>query len=112
MNKPADTATKKKKPADNRTADQIRADIAARRARISANVEGFVEEVHPQALKEKAVDDAKAFASREFETAKQQIKDEAGWRIDRLVVFGGAALGVVTFLLTIRAIVNRSRRSS
>ena len=44
------------KPKDTRSAAQIRADIAAARARMGANVEGLVTEVHPKAVKQRTID--------------------------------------------------------
>lgn len=101
-----------KKPQDNRTAEQIRRDLAAARARVSAQVEQLVEEVHPTAIKDRTIDQARAFAQTEFESAKSTIKDEAGWRVDRLIAVGGAVLGVVTFLLTVRAITGAGRKKA
>lgn len=100
----------KDKQKDTRTAEQIRRDIAAARARVSAHVEQLVEEVHPTTMKDRAVDQARTFAQTEFESAKSTIKDEAGWRLDRLFAIGGAVLGVVTFLLTVRAITGAGKK--
>lgn len=97
-------AEKKDKPKDTRTAEQIRRDIAAARARVSANVEQLVEEVHPTSIKDRAVGQARTFAQAEFNSAKATIKDEAGWRLDRVLAVGAAVAGVVAFLLTVRAI--------
>lgn len=100
------------KPADTRTTAQIRADIAAARARIAANVEGLVEEVHPQAVRERVGQEARAFAQTEINNAKasftSQVKEDDGsWRADRLVLLGGAIAGMITFLVTIRVLINR-----
>ncbi|HSN44697.1 MAG TPA: DUF3618 domain-containing protein [Propionibacteriaceae bacterium] len=94
---------------DNRSAAQIRADIAAARARMSANIEGLVTEVHPTAVKNRAVDNAKSFAAMEFANAKSQVKDEAGWRLDRLLTVGAAVAGSLAVLLVIRSLVDKSR---
>lgn len=99
-----------KKP-DNRSAEQIRRDIAAARARVSAQVEQLVEEVHPTTVKDRAVGQARAFAQTEFDAAKSTIKDEAGWRLDRLMAVGAAVVGVGAFLLTVRAITGNRRKS-
>ena len=98
------------KPKDTRTAEQIRADIAAERARLAANVEQLVEEVHPNTVKDRAVGQARAFAQAEFDSAKKTIKDEAGWRMDRLVALSAAVLGVVGFLVTVRSIIKQTRK--
>ncbi|MGA4669512.1 DUF3618 domain-containing protein [Propionibacteriaceae bacterium Y1923] len=104
-------AEKKDKPKDTRTAEQIRRDIAAARARVSANVEQLVEEVHPTTVKDRAVDQARTFAQAEFNSAKATIKDEAGWRMDRVLAVGAAVAGVVVFLLTVRAIGGARKKS-
>lgn len=104
-------AEKKQKPKDTRTAEQIRRDIAAARARVSANVEQLVEEVHPSTIKDRAVGHARSFAQAEINSAKATIKDEAGWRLDRVLAVGAAVVGVVAFLLTVRAIGNSRQRS-
>ncbi|GAA1393658.1 DUF3618 domain-containing protein [Luteococcus peritonei] len=98
------------KKADPRSAEQIRADIAAARARMSANVEGLVTEVHPKAVKQRSVDEAKAFMMAEVDHAKSQVKDEDGWRTDRLTVAGVAAGAAMLGLLTLRAIIRKVRK--
>lgn len=97
-----------KKPA--RSKEQIQADLLAARARLSANVETLIGEVHPTAVKDRTVNEAKAFVSAEARNAKKQVKDEHGWRIDRLIVLGGAVVGLLTFVGTIRAIIGKGRK--
>lgn len=94
-----------KKPADTRSAAQIRADIEAARQRMSANVQGLVTEVHPTAVKNRAVDDAKEVARTEVDNLTYQVKDENGWRTDRLTVAGAVAGAALVGLLMIRGIV-------
>ena len=94
---------------DTRSVSQLKSDIAAARARMNANVEGLVKEVHPQAVKERAIDDAKAFAMAEVNSLKSQVKDEVGWRTDRLTVAGVVVAGTVAALLVLRCIVQRIR---
>ncbi len=98
-----------KKKADPRSPEQIRADIAAARARMGANVEGLVTEVHPKAVKQRSVDEAKSFMMAEVDHAKRQVKDEDGWRTDRLTIAGAAAGAGLLVLLTIRAVVRKVR---
>lgn len=96
---------------DTRTAAQIRADIAARRARVSANLSNLVTEVHPTAVKERTINDAKSFAQTEFDAAKSQVKDDRGWRVDRLLMLGAAVVGTVALLVGVRAIVQAGKRA-
>lgn len=100
---------KNSKPADNRSASQIKADLAAARTRMSANVTELVEEAHPKTIKAETIDDAKFFAQREIDNATSQVKDEAGWRTDRLAIIGGAAACVVATLVVVRLIVRKVR---
>lgn len=103
---------KTSKPVDTRSASQIKADLAAARNRMSANVTELVEEVHPQAIKARTIDDAKYFAKGEIEHVTSLVKDEAGWRTDRLALFGVVAAGAVTVLVVVRALVRRVRSAS
>jgi len=97
------------KPTDNRSTGQIKADLAAARTRMSSNIAGLIEEVHPAEVKARTIDDAKNFARSEADYAKGLIKNQNGWRTDRLVIAGGALIGAVTVVLVLRAIVKRSR---
>ena len=99
------------KPADTRTASQIKADLEAARARLSTNIAGLVEEVHPAAVKARTIDDAKSFARSEVDYAKGLVKNDAGWRTDRLVLVSGVVVGALVMLLTVRAIVSSARSS-
>lgn len=99
------------KPSDTRSAGQIKADLAAVRARMSSNIAGLIEEVHPAEVKARTIDDAKNFARAEADYAKGLVKNQGGWRTDRLVIAGGALVGAVTVVLVLRAIVARARSS-
>ncbi|MDO5286620.1 MAG: DUF3618 domain-containing protein [Actinomycetia bacterium] len=93
----------------DRTTQEILRDIDAATARLAGNVAGLVAEVHPKAVVNRTVVDAKHFAAEQYEYAKTQVKDEYGWRVDRLAVAAGAAAGLLTFLLVVRS-VNKRRR--
>lgn len=101
-----------KKAKDTRSADQIRRDIAAVRARMSSTIEGLTEEFHPVAIKNRAVGDAKDFAQREYTTVRDrltsQVKDENGWRTDRLTLIGGGLVAAAGALVVLRAVVGRA----
>lgn len=91
-----------------RPVEEIRADIAASRARMAASLGDFVEEVHPKNVAKRTVSQAKGFVTDEFEAAKAHLKDDGGgWRTDRLLAIGGAVLGVVVFAITINSIAKR-----
>ncbi len=106
----ADTTTKA--PQDPpRTEAQIENDLSSAKRRLLENLDGLVTEVHPKAVVHQVKTEAKAFAETQFEQAKEQVKDQYGWRVDRFIVVGGAVLGVVTFLLVVRALANRAHES-
>ncbi|MCC2592400.1 DUF3618 domain-containing protein [Tessaracoccus sp. OS52] len=86
---------------------EIRADLARNRAKVSESLGEFVEEVHPKNIAKRGIESAKGFVSDEFEAVKSQVKDENGWRTDRLLAIGGAVLGVVVFVATLNTIANR-----
>lgn len=100
------------KPKDTRSVEQIRADLAAARARMGANVEGLVTEVHPKAVKQRTIDDTKAMFMAEVDNAKSQVKDEDGWRTDRLTLAGAVAGAAVLGLAVVRLVVSQARKGA
>lgn len=100
-------ADSKSKAKDERTADEIRRDIAATRARLAAGVENLVEEVHPATLKREASDRARDFVQGEFDQVKSQVKDN-GWRVQRIAMAAGALAAGVVSIIVLRAIVGRA----
>lgn len=97
-------ADSKSKAKDERTADEIRRDIAATRACLAAGVENLVEEVHPATLKREASDRARDFVQGEFD----QVKDENGWRVQRIAMAAGVLAAGVVSIIVLRAIVGRA----
>ncbi len=95
---------------EGRSRQEIQADIQAARDRLTASIESLVSEAHPKVVAQRSLEDAKAFAAGEFENVKSHVKDENGWRVDRLAAIGGAVAGFLLFLGTIRAIVSRSKK--
>lgn len=92
-----------------RTPEQIRADIAASRHAMSVGVEGLVSEVHPTAIKNRVVDDAKQVAVDTRTMLFETVDDTRGYFVDEggvrwnnvgtvaLIVVGSlAVLGVVS----------------
>ena len=94
-----------------RSISEIRADLARNRAQMAESVSELVEEVNPKNVAQRTVDTAKDFAAAEFEAAKATVKDENGWRTDRLMVIGGAVLGVIAFVVTVKSISKARNRS-
>ncbi|MDO4413368.1 DUF3618 domain-containing protein [Cutibacterium sp.] len=101
-------ADSKSNAKDERSADEIRRDIAATRARLAAGVENLVEGVHPATLKREASDRVRDFVQGEFNQAKGQVKDDSGWRIQRIVIAGGAVAAGIVSIIVLRAIVGRA----
>ncbi len=94
-----------------RSVSEIRADLARNRARVADSVGEFVDEVNPRNVAKRGVEDAKSFVATEFESVKSQVKDEHGWRTDRLMIIGGAVLGVVVFAITLSSISHARQRT-
>lgn len=94
-----------------RSVAEIRADLARNRAQVAESVSELIDEVNPKNVAKRSVESAKTFAATEFEAAKAQVKDEHGWRTDRLMIIGGAILGVVVFAITLNSISHARHRS-
>lgn len=94
-----------------RSVSEIRADLARNRAQFAGSVGELIEEVKPKNIAKRGVEEAKTFAVGEFEAAKSQIKNDQGWRTDRLLAIGGAVLGVVVFAITLNSIANARQKS-
>ena len=98
-------------PQRNRNAAQIEADLAATRDRLTASVQALIDQVHPNRIKQRQIDNVKRLASAELDNAKSLIFNARGdLRTDRVAAIAGAAAGLVTFLIIVRKIVRRGRR--
>lgn len=91
--------------AKQRTPEQIRADIQAARKTMVNNVEGLVTEVHPKAIKDRAVNDAKTFVADKVDEAKSVVVDRDGPRWDHIGTAVFVAVGVVVTVAVLRGIV-------
>ena len=94
-----------------RSVAEIRADLARNRAQVADSVSELITEVNPKNVAKRGVENARSFAAAEFESVKAQVVDEHGWRTDRLVIIGGAVLGVVVFAITLNSISHARQRS-
>lgn len=98
----ADTSTRSKQ--------DIEAEITAARERLATNVAGLINQVHPKAVVQRGIDEARGLAAAEFANVKSQIVDDQGsLRTERLLLIGGAVAGVVTFVLLVRRILSGVR---
>lgn len=94
-----------------RSKQDIEAEIAAARERLAGNVAGLINQVHPKAVVQRGIDDARGFAATEFANAKSQVIDGNGQvRVERVALIGGAIAGVVTFVLLVRSILKNIGR--
>ena len=91
-----------------RTVDEIRAELASNRQSLAGAMEDLVDSVKPANIARRGIDDAKSFVAGEFQTIKEELRDEDGWRTDRLAIIGGALLGGALFAVTIYALGRRN----
>jgi len=100
----ADTTTRSKQ--------DIEAEITAARERLAGNLAGLINQVHPKAMVQRGIDEARGFASAEFANAKAQVVDESGeLRVQRVLLISGAIAGLVTFVVLLRSITGRAKRA-
>lgn len=99
-------------PSDDRTTSQIEADLSATRARLTASVSGLIDQVHPNRIKQRQVAQFKQLGGNAKENAKSLLFTARGdLRTERIGVVAGAVVGLVGFVLVIRAIARRGRKS-
>ncbi|MGV8848137.1 MAG: DUF3618 domain-containing protein [Propionibacteriaceae bacterium] len=98
------------KQATERTLADIQADIDRAQRQIEDTLASLIDSVHPKAIAHRTIEDAKSFAGDQLSSAKAQVRDQYGWRLDRLALVAGAVVGVVTFLVAVRVIGNRSAK--
>jgi uncharacterized membrane-anchored protein YhcB (DUF1043 family) len=98
------------KQATERTLADIQADIDRAQRQIEDTLASLIDSVHPKAIAHRTIEDAKSFAGDQLSSAKAQVRDQYGWRLDRLALVAGAVVGVVTFLVAVRALGNRSAK--
>ena len=99
-------------PTDDRTTPQIEADLSATRARLAASVSTLIDQVHPNRIKQRQIAQFKLLGNNAKENAKSLMFNARGdLRRERIGVLAGALAGLVSFVLIIRAIGRRARRS-
>ena len=97
---------------DDRTMSQIEADLSASRARLVSSVSALIDQVHPNRIKQRQIAGFKQLADNARENAKSILFNARGdLRTERVGILAGAVAGLVGFVLIIRAIGRRSRRS-
>ena len=99
-------------PTDDRTMSQIEADLSASRARLAFSVSALIDQVHPNRIKQRQIAGFKELARNARENAKSLLFNARGdLRTDRIGILAAAAASLLGFVLIIRAIGRRSRRS-
>lgn len=95
-----------------RTPEQIEADLAAARQRLSHATEEFIDQVHPNRIKQRQVDNVKQFVGNEVDAAKALVFNARGdLRTNRVLAIAGAVVGGLIFLGVVRGLVRRGRAS-
>lgn len=93
---------------NQRTIDDIRADMAANRVKIGVSSADLRETLNPKNIAKAGLDEAKQFAKAEYESAKAQfVGPDGGADIKRIAIIGGAVLGAVVFFATLNSIGHR-----
>ena len=99
-------------PYDNRTTSQIEADMSAARARLAGSISALIDQVHPNRIKQRQVAQFRVLGRNAKANAKSLIFNARGdLRTNRLGAVAGGVAGLVSFVLIIRAIGRRARRS-
>ena len=94
----------------NRTPEQIEADLAAARLRIAHSAEEFIDQVHPNRIKQRQVDNVKQFVGNEVDAAKALVFNARGdLRTERIIAVAGAVVGGLVFLAIVRGLIRRGR---
>jgi hypothetical protein len=84
--------------------DAIVADINATRLRLQQSVEGFVSQVHPDAIKSTIGDAASDAFHAQVAKAKGLFVDEAGIRWDKIGTYAIVGAGVAVSLLLLKGV--------
>jgi hypothetical protein len=96
----------------DRTRSQIEADLGASRDRLAASVEALIFQVHPNRIKQRQIAAFKQMGENAKQNAKSLLFNARGdLRTDRIGVLAGAAAGLLAFVLIVRGIARRGRKS-
>ena len=84
--------------------------MTATRHRLAASMETLIDEVHPNRIKQRTIEQAKEWVNTEVETAKSLVFNARGdLRTGRVIVIGAAVVGGIAFVLIVRALARRGR---
>lgn len=92
----------------NPSVEKLRADLAANRNEMVGAISGLKESLTPQNLARESAEQVKQFAKAEFESVTMPLRDEnGGWKLNKLLIAGGAVLGVIVFAVTLNSVAQR-----
>jgi hypothetical protein len=83
----------------------IENELAEARRRLSSNISGLITQVHPQAAKTRAINDAKDFAAQEVNSATDTVRDAEGnisW--ERVTYLAVAVVGSIAFAVVVKSL--------
>ncbi|MFV0452842.1 MAG: DUF3618 domain-containing protein [Propioniciclava sp.] len=91
-----------------RNREEIEAEIAAARQRLSTNVEGLITQAHPKAVAARTMYDAKTLLAAEVQGVKEQFFEPSGApRTTRIAALAAMAVGTVALLVLLRGAARR-----
>lgn len=98
-------------PDKDETVKQIRAELAANRAKLAAATTEAFEALKPANIARNSAEQIKTFAKTEVNAAFGQFRNPDGsFNLNRAVMIGGALVGVVAVLVTVKS-ATRQRRA-
>ena len=96
-----------------RSVEEMRADLAKNRAKMTGAIGDGKEAIRPQNIAREGIEQVKTFAKTEFDTATASLRDErGGWKLDKLLLVGGAVVGVIVFAVTLNQVATRRSLAS
>ncbi|MDR1712454.1 MAG: DUF3618 domain-containing protein [Propionibacteriaceae bacterium] len=105
-----------------RTTAEIEAEIAAARERLASNVESLVNQVHPKAVAQRGLRQARDFVDDKVDVLKQKaaplqakvaplksevVAADGSWRTDRVAMIAGGVAAVIILIGLLRKILSR-----
>lgn len=100
-------------PKNEETIKKLRESLAADRAKLAGATAQAFEAAKPANIARNSADQVKNFAKTEFQTAIGQFREEDGrLKLNRLLMIGGAVLGVVVLAVSVNSIANRRTLSA
>ncbi|WP_296139926.1 hypothetical protein [uncultured Tessaracoccus sp.] len=94
--------------ANDRTVQDIRAELGENKMGLKSSFAQLRESVEPKNIAKQGVEDVKQFARSEYEGVKRQFVDEDGkLRTKRVLAIAGACVGAVAFVVTLSVLSGR-----